>query len=55
MKIQISEKKRQPFQWKQVFDHFFPELSSMEQLEEQFIRGSIRISDDYCGTYKSIF
>ena len=24
MKIQIFEKKRQPFQWKQVFDHFFP-------------------------------
>ena len=55
MKIQNFEKKTQPFQWKQVFDHFFPELSSMEQLEEQFVRGSIRIFDDYCGTYKSSF
>ena len=54
MKTRTSEKKRQPFQWKKMFDQFFPYYRAYKHSRNTLWR-SIRYSDIYCGFHKSIF
>ena len=51
MKTQTFDKKRETFQWKKIFGHFFS-YYRVWQISGNNLWGSIRYSGNYCGSIK---